>query len=660
MNWAERINSVIESGRLIGAIENIQGVISAVNDEFTRLIERFREMQTTAYNFNLPFDKAKNFAMQIRLAGGELEDIGGYLRGITDALVKGEVDDPEFIALSKYGAEIFDATGRLKDYASIWEEVQQAYEKAKAAGEEIEFLQLTGGESGVTDAIQALERWNEAKEDAAKVFKSGIDPNELHQAERAFNLLTVQAEEFHDALSDLITPAMIKITENLFEVFRYGTKFVRENKDEIRELGATLNKISEYISPIALPLKSLKKIFDSDAESAQDLSAEIEKLEDKGTDRNPLSQYGVTRAGQFRDELEDLRLELDFVDDYKRSLAELDLWRNRELDNKTYVSDDERAAIEELYSAKLEKIRRDRAEKIQQIEEESAERTKQLLQETADIQFNSANNDYQQEIRNIWNWAHESISALDEFKNAVRDKNVLIEEAVAITTNALAKEAEAFEKEMDRIKGKNQSLAEKIFEQEHSRRDVDIMRAQKERSELYNEGVYSAKQIEHWFKNRLGEISQNVRDSGASYIKKPQLPSIGNLPTTDFYGNIQRQVDAAMSRADHPAYQLQQQHQQLQQGLTAPVNQFAQSVQQFATLPDRIHSSLVETTEQTRQQPQITNNISPNINIDLGGAYVFDDSMKQQLTDDITEEVANAVKSAVQSATSQANYGYGN
>lgn len=63
---------------------------------------------------------------------------------------------------------------------------------------------------------------------------------------------------------------------------------------------------------------------------------------------------------------------------------------------------------------------------------------------------------------------------------------------------------------------------------------------------------------------------------------------------------------------------------------------------------------------QAQQKIQQNITVSPTINVDLGGAYVFDDEMKQQLTDDITAEVANAVTSAVQDATSKANYGYGN
>ncbi|MBR0060760.1 MAG: hypothetical protein IJP68_04685, partial [Selenomonadaceae bacterium] len=57
-----------------------------------------------------------------------------------------------------------------------------------------------------------------------------------------------------------------------------------------------------------------------------------------------------------------------------------------------------------------------------------------------------------------------------------------------------------------------------------------------------------------------------------------------------------------------------------------------------------------------RQNPNL--NISPNIQIDLGGAYVFDERMKSSLVDDITDEIVTAITEAVQSEKRKGSYGY--
>lgn len=60
--------------------------------------------------------------------------------------------------------------------------------------------------------------------------------------------------------------------------------------------------------------------------------------------------------------------------------------------------------------------------------------------------------------------------------------------------------------------------------------------------------------------------------------------------------------------------------------------------------------------QRSNNPPQI--NVNPTINVDLGGAYVFDNNMKKQLTDDITNDVARGVTSAVQEATNRINTGF--
>ena len=717
-NWQDTLKDVVESGRLIGALENIQGAISAIADETQRSIEKFRELQTQSYELNMPFQKTRDFLREIRLAGGDIGDFEGYIRGITDAYVKGEVDDPEFIALDKYGAKITDATGRLKDFKDITEEVYQAYLKAKAAGEEIEFLQLTGGESGVRDAIQLFERYGEAREDAAKIFKANIDEAAMHDAERSLNLLTEQFEELRVEVSNLFTPATIDAANKFFTIFRDATKWIQENSDALKSVGSFTFDVFANM-PSFKPAKEIWDYFTKSDKSTialeNSMSTIIKRAADMtkalSGDGNPLSQYGIQRVNQFSDELEDLRLELDFEDEFERRIAEINLWRERELTGKLYVSNEERQAIEELYAAKIEQVYRDKAEAIQKIEEEqaekvkqireqSAERTKNLIEETADIQFAATHSAFEKEIRDIENWKQKQLEALDEYRDAVQDKNAFMEEAAAITANALAKETEAFEKEMDRIRGKTQSLAEKIFEQEHSRRDVDIMRAQKERAELYAEGIYPREMIERYFGNELAKIGERAMTQGGSYNKAPTYSYQGKkygyetvygdwgtarLPSTDFYGNIQKQVEQYMNQAGSPAQKLQEQFQQslstVQTGLDQSAQNLVQATENLSTsfkdtfsnfnYPtadfSQVSNSLSNVSQrladiaQNSSKPPVVN-ISPNINVnvDLGGAYVFDDNMKAQLTDDITSQVANAVTDAVQKATSQASYGYGN
>ena len=72
---------------------------------------------------------------------------------------------------------------------------------------------------------------------------------------------------------------------------------------------------------------------------------------------------------------------------------------------------------------------------------------------------------------------------------------------------------------------------------------------------------------------------------------------------------------------------------------------------------NNIETILSDIRNQSAQPAPIT--VSPTINVDLGGAYVFDDALKVKLTDDITSEIVDNITNAVRQATSNKSYSYG-
>lgn len=609
------------------------------------MIENFRELQQQSYELNMSFNDTEQFLREMKLAGGDIGDFEGYIRGITDAWVKGEYDDPEFIALRKYGAEITDATGRLKDFKDITEEVYQAWKKADEAGEGIEFLQLTGGESGIRDAIQYFKRLEEAREDAAKIYDANLDADQLHELDRSFALVEEQAEKLKDALGNIFTPAAQASAEKFFNLFHDATEWLVENKDEIQRWGFIASEVFSELAPkfesllpseqLQSTIESFKKVFndisnvqldlgdekanetfeklqadaekfysgsptnklwdnvfDSDlfkdnfltraikrAEEAQkEFNGELEEsgtlaeklaesiskgaeLVNKAATGDPLSQYGWQRLEKFKDELEDLRIELDFGDnDYEKSKAQLDLWRDRELNDKLSVSLKEKQAIEELYAAKLEQIEQERADKIAEIQksveaefktslenridkineekdawisagmeeaeatelaqeriakayEESNEKIQEHWKNAADIEYEMTHTAFEKQLRDIEKW-----------EEAQRQKAETAEEIAGIIAESAAKEAQAFEREVDRIKGLTQSLEDEIFEMENSQYEVDRRRALQKAQKALDEGV-DFSTVQRYLQDKFGQIDKRAAESrakGGDYTKSPE------------------------------------------------------------------------------------------------------------------------------------------
>ncbi|MBR1578876.1 MAG: hypothetical protein IJ668_00030 [Selenomonadaceae bacterium] len=422
---------------LIGIAESASTVKEAINE----MLDDFNELQKQSYELNLDVGDTESFLRHMKLAGGDIGDFEGYIRGISDAFVKGEADDPEFLALSRYGAQLTDASGRLKNFQELTEEVYQAFKKAEAEGNEIEFLQLTGGEAGVRDAIQYFRRYEEAKEDAAKIFDANLDFDELHALDREMKLLNEQTNEFKQALTNLITPMARSVIEWLFEKVRDGTQLLVESTDKVQRWGFMLESAAERLGKVfdfngfegldfgdaakneqwaqiraGIEVEGERSVWekardkflddllgdmDRDAKVKQaeykfklgakaevepsevptmedffkDLEADLskQKVEPPSDTSDILSQYASKRISDYRRELEDLRIELEHGgNEYEKSKAELEKWRERETTNKLYLSKEEDTAIEELYAAKSEQIEQERADKLDEIREKIA------------------------------------------------------------------------------------------------------------------------------------------------------------------------------------------------------------------------------------------------------------------------------------------------
>jgi len=542
--------------------------IGAATASVKELMTNFRELQKQSYELNMPFEETRDFLREMKLAGGDIGDIEGFIRGISDAYVKGEYDDPEFIALRKYGAEITDATGRLKNFKDLTEEIYRAWEKADAAGEGIEFLQLTGGEMGVRDIIQYFQRLKEAREDAAKIYEAKIDDKQLHELDRVLGRVEEQSIELKNAIGDIFTPAAQAAGEKFFQMLHDGTAFLVESKDEIQTFGRVAIGVFEEINSLlpsgqfstiledskaiydelkknqesfkpsdemkkyldaqtaANPISVLKNAFsESDVvknaiekqkefngeiqgttKSWADFRKEVEKSDKVLNDKNPLNQYALKRIQEFRDELEDLQIELNFDDnDYLKKLAELDLWRDRESIYKNFVSEDEAKAIDELYEARKRLIDLERDNNLAEI------------RKSVDAEFKSS--------------IDARIDKINEEKEAWVSAGMDAAEAMELTQKridkAMGDAAKDFEREVDRIKGSVQTLDDEIYELEHSQYQNDLRKLQEkymERAQEYQEaGIMPLMKdkLDYWYSLEENKLKQRAKKD-KDYRKSPE------------------------------------------------------------------------------------------------------------------------------------------
>lgn len=431
-----------------------------------------------------------------------------------------EYDDPEFIALRRYGASIVDSTGKLKNFKDLTEEVYQAWKKAEAEGNGIEFLQMTGGESGIRDAIQYFKRYEEAKEDAEKIFDAGLDPDDMHESARTLNLLTMQVDEFTDALTNIATPATTAAMKGLFEVFHSGTEILTESKESLQEWGAVAARVLFPVTNLLFNGGNETEGLDEHTKKVLAAGQGLEKAHEvlkKKLNSDPLSQYGDQRARDLEDEIADLRIAIDYESDYQKAVATAQVERERAL-RQLDISARERAAIDKKYLTEIEQAEKDHNDKIEEME-----------RETAAIQFETSHSAFEKEIYDIEEWKNKALEDLGEYENAIGDKNRWVEESAAITANALAKEREAFESEVDRMNGKIESAQSRLARLTLSQRDNDIYQAQKQ---YYQDLKELPKEFaDAIYKAQIASINKRTKeDKSGSYRKRPD-----GAPNDDTY-----------------------------------------------------------------------------------------------------------------------------
>ena len=118
------------------------------------------------------------------------------------------------------------------------------------------------------------------------------------------------------------------------------------------------------------------------------------------------------------------------------------------------------------------------------------------------------------------------IVAFSGYENFVSKIDVA-EEVSAIVAEAAAKEARAFEREVDRIKGKTQTLYDKIFEIDHSQYENDLRKIQQEylqtAQELQESGVlsYYKNDLDYLFGRQQQELAKRAAKD-KNYRKSPE------------------------------------------------------------------------------------------------------------------------------------------
>lgn len=363
-------------------------------------------------------------------------------------------------------------------------------------------------------------------------IKLYLDDSQVKSAEDLLKKELQRTFSFTERAAIEANPALYQQTlaryEPMFKALEEAREKVKKSTDEINE---QLSKPAPVAGISTIAAERESREFEEKRAAAKEAIKQQEQLSDE--------LYRITH------------------DEYENKIFEVRKW-NQELLNNENTTAEEREIIAKLYAAKLENIEKDRADRIAEIveqeeskyrsaldneianaekakeqwikigmdkaqaeelaqkrinkaQEEAAKKAQEYIREAADIEFELTHTAFEKQLRDIERW-----------KEAQLEKADTAEEVAAIIKDAAAKEAEAFEREVERIKGLTQSLEDEIFEMENSQYEADKRRAMQKAQRFIDEGGDAAL-AQRFLRDKLAQADEKARnDKTGTYTKAPK------------------------------------------------------------------------------------------------------------------------------------------
>ena len=299
------------------------------------------------------------------------------------------------------------------------------------------------------------------------------------------------------------------------------SEFMRGFEDARKIAAENMAQLKKDIDSVAREFSTINEgLHVGEIFTEEDLKQEVAVEIEIKPDAEDLKEFQED-VERYKKKLADVQADLQFGDDkFGKKRAKLNSWSADEMERFKNYAEGQKAVIE-LYKAQMAKIDAEEAKIKKEHRDKIAEAIQTNFGNAADIEFSMTHSAFEKQIRDIERW-----------EQAQLEKRAVGEETADIIAAAAAKEAQAFEDEMERIKGTLQSLEDKIFEQEHSQYENDLRRAQQERLKLYEDfqskGILNADtqaMIERYFQNAVGKLNRRADESrtkGGEDTKAPE------------------------------------------------------------------------------------------------------------------------------------------
>ena len=446
------------AGRAVAAIASIPLVLRGVENSILSYTKAAIAAGDSVYvmsrGMQLSVAEMGKLSTVAKVTGIDINEVNSNLRRIETQFVKsGSSGNSMTKMLDKYNVKLTDANGNLKKGIELSLALADGLKKAQVEGKGAEFISAVGGKFWSADFITYLEDLTDNLEVAGKVVKNGLaDPALAHQVQGNLNTMDAQAAQLKASFASAFIPVANEIVPRITERMGELTKFIADNKDEIKEFG---NAIARFFGKIEdgadMAFKAVKILHDGLKELK--INPEQKELEIKYSfNLNPKDNFDVYKQVQesynlsnptyfapMLKKLDDAKEKTDkFTESLKKANEELEKLKQVKIEAPKIIGGGGISAQIERNSEKFD-------ENLAAAREENKK-----IRELDDELYHLTHNDYENQKYDVLSWQQERLN--DE--NATEDERAKIKE---VSNAKLEKIERDHQKKISEIREENAS-----------------------------------------------------------------------------------------------------------------------------------------------------------------------------------------------------------
>ena len=430
------------AGKLVAALVAIPLVIRGIQNSLLELakpaIAGGDSFYVMSRGMQLSIADMAKLSTIAKVTGIDINEVNSGLRRFSMQMNKSSSENTLAIrTLERYGAEIYDNNGRIKNGLELAEELGNALRAAEEEGNGAAFRDIVGGKFWSGDFVTFLEDFNDNVKLAGEIVKNKLaNPTWAHSIQGEINALNAQSAQLGGAFSAALMPVVAEIVPQMRRQFAELTTIIADNKDNIKFLGDAM----------AIPFRMLHEF----ANGIISVSDAIDKAKDKGTTLGKMFQS----LGEYRDDVAALMnvapttaLTAIFspvkgatglaIEAYRKEIDEFKKAR-AEAEEAAKVKNDERQKrIEESYG--LSGLSEANLQKLEKLDEERIKRE----QDTADLIFKINHSSYENSLHDIERQKEEQLRVIAETEAELNkisgQKGDLDDARIAVEEEAAAK-----------------------------------------------------------------------------------------------------------------------------------------------------------------------------------------------------------------------------